>query len=138
MATSEPAPPLNIPQSKNTVKVSIIDSTSIITLPMSVMCKPKNVGGHEKCVCPAYSFLIEHESEDGKRRRLLFDLGVRKDWENMAPYAVERIKRAGWGVKVDKDVYDILEEQERGSAASIEGIIWSVSATTLLSSYARF
>lgn len=71
-------------------------------------------------MCPAYSFLIEHPSG----RRLIFDLGVRKDWENQAPSVVNRLKDVGWGINVEKDVFDILEENG-GTPERIEAIIWS-------------
>ena len=54
----------------------------------------------------------------------MFDLGVRKDWENMAPKIVERAKKAGWSIKVEKNVAEILEENGL-RAADIEAIIWS-------------
>ena len=32
---------------------------------------------------PAFSFLVEHEGKDGKSEKLLFDLSIRKDLENI-------------------------------------------------------
>ena len=76
------APPeLNIPPSDSTVKVSIIDSTTRIEIPAEVFLTPK-IEGHDILKAPAYSFLIENVA---KSQKILFDLGVRKDWENMAP-----------------------------------------------------
>lgn len=39
--------------------------------------------------CPGYSFLIEYAIS---RQKLLFDLSVRKDWENLVPVIVNNIK----------------------------------------------
>ena len=83
------------------------------------MVKPK-VGKYSEVTCPCYCFLITHPSG----RNLLFDLGVRKDWENYAPALVSRIKQGGWGVSVEKDVATILEENGI-QGKDIEGIIWS-------------
>lgn len=126
MATPKPVQSLHIPQSNNTVKVSIIDTTTSITLPMSVMVKPAVVGGYETCTCPSYSFLIEHPSG----RKLLFDLGVRKDWENMAPFMVDILKKNNWAVTVGKDVHDILEDNGHDPKA-VEAIFWSRKITLL-------
>ena len=120
MATPKPLPSLNIPQSNNTVKVSVIYSTTSITLPMGIMVKPAVVGGYHTCTVPSYCFLIEHPSG----RKVMFDLGVRKDWENMPPFMVNRLKKNNWAVQVDKDAYDILEENGEDPKA-IEAIIWS-------------
>ncbi|KAK5003623.1 hypothetical protein LTR60_006778, partial [Cryomyces antarcticus] len=51
-----------------------------------------DIKGKTKLTCPAFSFLIEHSS--GKK--VLFDLGVRKDFENLAPHIVEMAKKGGW------------------------------------------
>ncbi|KAF7949651.1 uncharacterized protein EAE97_003160 [Botrytis byssoidea] len=115
-----PAPNLNIPPSSTTVSVRIIDTTSHISgIPLSEFVSPA-ISGHTHFSIPAYSFLIEHPSS----RSLLFDLGVRKDWENLAPRITERIKDGGWKVTVQKGVREQLEEHGV-LAASIEAVVWS-------------
>lgn len=82
------------------------------------------IEGAEELNIPAFSFLITHP--DGKH--ILFDLGVRRDWENMAPAVVERIKKGGWGINIEKDVAEILDNsmQEVGvGSQQIDAIIWS-------------
>jgi glyoxylase-like metal-dependent hydrolase (beta-lactamase superfamily II) len=70
---------------------------------------------------PSFSFLIEHPTG----RKLLFDLGLRKDWESLAPSVVEMMKsNSSWEVHVSKNVADILQENEVPTAA-IEAIVWS-------------
>jgi hypothetical protein len=111
-------PPLNIP-SGSTVSVKIIDSTTSCTLPLGLIMGPK-ILGHDNLICPAYSFLIEHPSG----RKLLFDLGTRKDPENFSPSIVGMISSPGWEFKAEKDVADILEENGV-TTESIEAVIWS-------------
>lgn len=80
--------------------------------------------GFEQLVIPSYSFLITPSS--GKH--ILFDLGVRKDWENMAPAVVDRIKKNGWTLKIEKDVAEILDEQASDvgvSSKDIDAVVWS-------------
>lgn len=117
---SKSAPNFNIPPSSATVSVRIIDTTTHISgIPLSGFVAPA-IRGHTPFSIPAYSFLIEHPSS----RSLLFDLGVRRDWENLAPSITKRIKDGGWEVIVQKGVREQLEEHGV-SVANIEAIIWS-------------
>lgn len=82
---------MSLPQSDHIVRVKFI------------------VLGHEAFNFNDLAFLIENE-RTGKR--VMFDLGTRKDYWNLAP-AVQRIFGLGsvmTGVKVDKDVAQILVE----------------------------
>lgn len=114
------APDLHIPSSSTSVSVRIIDTTSHISgIPLALFVQPE-IKGFTAISCPAYSFLIEHPSG----RKLLFDLGVRKDAENLAPRIVDRIKGGGWEVTVKQGIREQLEANGvRGK--DIEAIIWS-------------
>jgi glyoxylase-like metal-dependent hydrolase (beta-lactamase superfamily II) len=117
---AEPAPDLKIPSSKTAVSVRIIDTTTQITkIPTAAFIQPE-IKGFTHLSCPAYSFLVTHPSG----RNLLFDLGVRKDYENLAQAIVDRMKNGGWGVTVKKGVREQLEEHDV-KGESIEGIVWS-------------
>lgn len=72
-------------------------------------------------ILPAYSFLITHPST---HRKLVFDLGVRKNWEESPKPIVDRIKEGGWNITVEKDVAQTLEENGV-KTKDIEAIIWS-------------
>lgn len=111
---------LDIPSSMSTVVVHIIDSTSRLQdIPTAIFMEP-SIKGYEMLRCPAYSFLIEHP-RDG--RKLLFDLGVRKDWENLPPTILKNIKDWNAKVNVERGVAEILEE---GGVRpqEVEAIIW--------------
>ena len=117
---SKPPPSLNIPDSKSVVNVHIINSTSRMKcIPYSLFMTP-SYKGLDTLDAPAFSFLIEHQSSG---RKLLFDLGVRKDWQNMPSTIVKRIEDGGFTVTVEKGIADIL--QAGGVAPKdIEAIIW--------------
>lgn len=75
---------------------------------------------------PIYCFLISSGN-----RHALFDLGVRRDWENYAPKTVDLIRRTT-RVHTEKNVSEILDSQEdwlgEGPAIrskDIEAVIWS-------------
>ena len=79
--------------------------------------------GFDKVQSGSWCFLIEHSAG----RKLLYDLGTRKDWENLPP-AIGLQGLIDGGVvnefKVDKGVADILIEGGV-DAGHVEGIIWS-------------
>jgi glyoxylase-like metal-dependent hydrolase (beta-lactamase superfamily II) len=113
-------PNLKIPPSPETVKVQIIDTTSHIAgLDITTFLTPA-IPGYTEIHCPAYSFLITHPFG----RKLLFDLGVRKDFENLAPRITQRMKAGNWRVTVQKGVREQLEENSI-NRKDIEAIIWS-------------
>ena len=115
-----PPPILNIPESEAIVHVRVINSTSRIRgIPASVFFEPE-IKGFEVLDCPAYSFLIEHPPSG---RKVLWDLGVRKDWENFAPRIRKRIRDGGWQVTVEKGVAEILEEGGL-CPEDIDAVIW--------------
>ena len=104
----------------STVRVRIIDTTSYVeNFPAAPFVTPE-FPGLSKLSCPAFSFLIEHPSS----RSLLFDLGIRKDWENLAPVTKRGIEAMKCTLKIQKGVREQLEEHGIDVKA-IEGIIWS-------------
>src|SRR5277367_5061438 len=99
-------PDLKIPTSSATVKVQIIDTTSRISgLDITAFFTPV-IPGFPKISCPSYSFLVTHPSG----RKLLFDLGERKDVENLAPRIIEFMKALIWQAAIQKGVREQLEE----------------------------
>ena len=114
-----PPPDLHIPTSNALVQISIINTTcNISNIPTDPFLLPK-IPGHDFLDCPVFSFLIQHPSG----RKLLFDLGVRKDWENFAPILYTKIKNWDWRISIEKDVREILEG-EKIDPSEINGIIW--------------
>ncbi|KAJ5457269.1 hypothetical protein N7530_012543 [Penicillium desertorum] len=109
------------PESTQTVSVSLIDCGARLDLPAEHFLFP-NIEGHERLRIPSYSFLITHSSKG----RVLFDLSLRKDIQNLAPVVANRINNpnVGWKVSVPQDVPDTLTANgiELGE---IRTIFWS-------------
>ena len=116
------APPaLNLPPGAS-VKVQIIDTTSRIRAPVSAFMLP-GITGHECLQAPAFSFLVEQPST---HRKVVFDLGLRKDWENLPPVILNQLKPPHWAVNVEKNVAEILQDSGIDVAGgAIEAVIWS-------------
>jgi glyoxylase-like metal-dependent hydrolase (beta-lactamase superfamily II) len=110
----------SIPASSSVVSVRIIDTTSSIRTPMADMVS-HSIKGLSWLECPAYAFLIEHSTSG---RKVLFDLGVRKDFQNLAPPVQNWFKESGASCSVEKDVRTILDEGGV-EVNEIESIVWS-------------
>jgi hypothetical protein len=103
------APDLNMPKSDKAVTVKIINTTAFMrTTAINTFMHP-TYKGHEVLTGPALSFLVEHE-EAGRIRRLVFDLGLRKDWKNLAPSFVAYLSDGTWDLHTEQNVQDILEK----------------------------
>ncbi|KAH0842478.1 hypothetical protein AYO21_10781 [Fonsecaea monophora] len=113
MATNSPA--LNIPHSLSTVSVSVIETTSRIIAKTNIVVQP-HIQGHDEFNCPCYSFLIDHK---GTGKKILFDLGIRKDPENLSPRTYAFTK--AMTIVSEQNVADILGDK----VSEISEIIWS-------------
>ncbi|KAH8894529.1 Metallo-hydrolase/oxidoreductase [Thozetella sp. PMI_491] len=86
-------------------KVSIINNSFLWDIPVDNYIQPK-VPGYDKFYLPSYAFLIENT----QGRKVLFDFGLRKDWENLTPEAAHEISGDGIEIEVERDVVDILAD----------------------------
>lgn len=109
-----------IPGGDVTVDVSFICNAYLSDIPWSRFTTPHIRGLNKLDKVPSFAFLVRHPS--GKC--VLFDMGVRKDWQNLSHSMVRRIKEAGWTADVDKDVPTILEENGV-PLQSIDAVVWS-------------
>ncbi|KAK0202307.1 beta-lactamase-like protein [Desarmillaria ectypa] len=116
--------PSSITSSIVTVKAINVGASSTI-LPAAYFLEPV-LPGYETMAAPIYAFFIEHRATG---KRLMFDLGLRKDQENYPPEVQQLLtlwKTHGFGMAADKDVFDKL--QEGGiDPATINTVIWSHS-----------
>ncbi|OAA59693.1 hypothetical protein SPI_05891 [Niveomyces insectorum RCEF 264] len=154
MPASEPPPDLGIPPSTKTVRVSIIDTLATIRTGASRFLEPA-FRGYELLDACCFAFLIEHDGGGG-RRRLVFDLGVRKDWrtgfsptlQNLAARLIQAGDEAaaaagrhsagsGGAIDAPKDTSDILAEHGV-DPDSVEAVIWSHAHMDHIGNPARF
>ncbi|KAL8640805.1 MAG: hypothetical protein Q9228_002319 [Teloschistes exilis] len=121
MAPSEPAPDIEFPSSTSTVTVRIIDSTTTLRLDPELFWRPA-IKGLQPVQSPIYCFLISHGDQ-----HILFDLGVRRDWENYAPTTAALIKSTTT-VKTQQNVSEILDSDQSSiniRSMDISAVIWS-------------
>ncbi|KEF52107.1 uncharacterized protein A1O9_11733 [Exophiala aquamarina CBS 119918] len=118
----KPLPKLSIPQGAS-AKVQIIDTTSRIDAPLNLFMQPV-IGDFDTVRgTPAFSFLVEQVSSG---RKVVFDLGLRKDWHNLPPAVLGLVSAPGWGLQSEKNVAEILQENGVDVAGgAIEAAIWS-------------
>lgn len=111
---------VNIPEGQTAVKVSVIDNGARIRGPTSLFIEPPILDHLEEtgAAAPAYVFLIEHEK---LQRKVVFDLGIRKDIQGYAPSVLEYHK--AFTIQSGLDVFEVL--QAGGiDLNNIEAIIW--------------
>ncbi|KAL8970190.1 MAG: hypothetical protein Q9197_003943 [Variospora fuerteventurae] len=115
------APSIQFPLSSSTVTVRVIDSTTRLQINPDIFWRPK-IEGLDPFQAPVFCFLISHGDE-----HILFDLGVRRDWENYAPTTVKLIK-ATTTVQTQKNISEILDSDTSDlgiKSTDISAIIWS-------------
>ncbi|KAF2754823.1 hypothetical protein EJ05DRAFT_503767 [Pseudovirgaria hyperparasitica] len=96
---------ITIPFSESTVSVSIVDTTSwAYKVDCADLFRPKFPGLNTFDLC-SYAFLITHTD-----RHVLFDLGIKKNWEELIPSTVARLKESGTIIQVEKELVDILSD----------------------------
>ena len=69
---------------------------------------------------PSFSFFVEHPSG----RKIVFDLGIRKDHQYYSKKIAEYLPTTNYNIQVSKNVVDILQE-EGVNLDDIEAVIWS-------------
>ncbi|BCS26931.1 MBL fold metallo-hydrolase [Aspergillus puulaauensis] len=110
---------LILPSGSTAVDVSVINTTRM-TIPAHHPLAPPDGLYSLTLDMPSYSFVIAHPSG----RKMLFDLGLRKDWCNLPPATLGFLEQVGWQVEAAKNVSEVL--QEGGTSLSdIEAVIWS-------------
>lgn len=119
----KPPPRLNIPPGSTAVTVSAIDSTLwLVGVPTEYFYNPPIPSfGRVRSGC--WSLLIEHPSG----RKLLYDLGMRKDWEKLPPgCGLKEYMSQGTlqSLSAEKNVSEILSEGGM-ELEGIEGVVWS-------------
>ena len=95
-----------IPKGSSTCKLYLIDSKCDIVSLAKTVVEPEMVG-HEYLNLPDFAWLIINETTD---EHVLFDLALRKDWENSTPVIAEILRTVIPGIKIESDVPTVLKE----------------------------
>jgi glyoxylase-like metal-dependent hydrolase (beta-lactamase superfamily II) len=97
---------LRLPTGDSRCLVYAIDTTCNLTVPADTLVEPV-IKGHELMNFPTVSFLIVHKQSG---RKILFDLGCKRDFWNLPPPISSVIDAKVPGIKVEKSLADVLEE----------------------------
>ncbi len=114
---------LHVPYSTATVQIYAIDTTSSLTATIAGSFWAPKIKGFTSVRFPVWAFLIVHPSG----RKLVYDLGIRKDWQNLARvHNLQGMLDAGFvsKVAVKDDVASILKAGGV-RVEEIEALIWS-------------
>lgn len=117
MANAKPL--VELPAGQQIVTVKLINPVNFGPAILSRFMAPAVPGLETFATSPSHSFLLEHPS----RRKLVFDLGIRKDYENYSANIAAYIPTTKYNIDVEKNVVDILEDGGV-KAQEIEGVIW--------------
>ncbi|KAK7025194.1 Metallo-beta-lactamase superfamily protein [Favolaschia claudopus] len=110
-----------IPHSSSTVDIRAFNVANAPLVNQSHAFIHPVVSGHENATFTMFAFLVEHTKS---RKRLLFDLGIRKDPLNLAP-SIRGLFTSGIGqLEMSGDITDLLRT---GGIPldSIDSVIWS-------------
>lgn len=111
---------LNIPASSHTVRLRAIDAKTQMCCSSKGFIQPI-LPGYEVLNFTSVTFLIEHLT---LHKKVLFDCGARKDFENFSPTIKKRLNLNVRGLKIEKDVHEIV--QEAGiPLEELDATIWS-------------
>lgn len=110
---------MSIPSSSQIVVVKMINAVNFGPAIIKRFMAPPVPGLETFETSPSLSFFIEHSSG----RRLVFDLGIRKDHQNYSASIAEYLPTTNYAIQVEKDIADILEDGGV-ELSSVEGVIW--------------
>jgi beta-lactamase superfamily II metal-dependent hydrolase len=112
-----------VPPSSSTVTVKAFNSIARNpnnTLPAAFFVFPV-LPGTENMDGDLLAFLIENPS---KQTRVMFDIGIRKDVQNLTPSVLQLISDHGFKLDVEDDIPTQLKKGNI-SLETIEAVIWS-------------
>lgn len=95
---------LVLPKSDFTVRLRAIDAKTTMSVSSKGFIQPI-LPGFEVLNLTSITFLIEHPTQ-----KVLFDCGARKDFENFSPRIKQRLNLNVKGLKIEKDVHEIVED----------------------------
>lgn len=112
-------PHFKVPAGNTAVAVRMINPVNFGPAILTRFVLPQVPHVEKKRPGPCLTFLLEHPSG----RKLVFDLGIRKDYQNYSPTIANYIPTTNYTIEVTKNVADILDENDI-PISSIEAVIW--------------
>lgn len=116
---AEAASRVKLPEGGQTITVKLINPVDFGPAILSRFMAPPVPGLETFPTSPSHSFLLEHSSG----RKLVFDLGIRKDYQNYSPKIASYIPTTKYDIQVTSNVADILEDGGV-KLKEIEAVIW--------------
>lgn len=116
---SETSLPIKLPRGEEIVIVKLINLVNFGPATLTRFMAPDVPGLETFKSCPSLCFLIEHPSG----RKVVWDLGIRKDHHNYAPSIANYLPSTKYNIEVKQNVADILEESGL-ALTEIEAVIW--------------
>lgn len=110
---------VELPAGEVTVKVSLINPVNFGPAILNRFMAPPVPGLETFKTSPSLTFLLEHPSG----RKLVWDLGIRKDFHNYSKSIADHIPTTNYDIEVTKNVVDILLENGI-PGTEIEAVIW--------------
>jgi glyoxylase-like metal-dependent hydrolase (beta-lactamase superfamily II) len=111
---------LTLPSADSTVRLRAIDTKTSLSVLSKGFIEP-TIPGFDILNLTSITFLIEHPT---LQKKVLFDCGARKDFENLSPRIKERLNLLPQGLRIEKDVHEIV--QEAGiPLEELDATIWS-------------
>lgn len=114
-----PRPPWQLPAGNSTVKVRAINTTTDMRLKSIGFFEPI-IPGFETASMTTLAFLLEHPTSG---KKILFDAGSRKDFWNFTPVVSGILIKGSAGLRVEKNVSEILEEKGI-DLREISSVVW--------------
>jgi hypothetical protein len=110
---------LGVPEGTTCVTVMLIDICSISKVGTKSLFTPPVPGFDSIGSVPSWIVLLEHPSG----RKVLYDLGIRKDWEKLHPIVSQRLNGSTHEIVVDKDIDEYLDNVGIGKG-NIDAVVW--------------
>ncbi|KAF2854210.1 Metallo-hydrolase/oxidoreductase [Plenodomus tracheiphilus IPT5] len=111
---------IELPPGSTIVKTHLINPVNFGPAQIHRFMSPPVPGLETFKTSPSHSFLIEHPSG----RKLVFDLGIRKDYHNYSKSIADYLPTTKYDIQVSDNVADILQDHSI-DLATIEAVVWS-------------
>lgn len=112
-------PRVDLPSGEAVIEVKLINPVNFGPAIINRFMAPPVPGLDTFKTSPSLSFLLEHPSG----RKVVFDLGIRKDYCNYSAKITSYLPTTNYNIEVEKNVAEILED---GGVCldDVEAVVW--------------